>query len=126
MPNYLKAHDGIRPPHPEFTLTKDITGRYVYMTDMTKDGQAYQWIKPDPWNLDRTDKYSTSKKQHEQQDVSGHPGLYNYWMIAKGDGKTTNAYVATQQSMMPAVVPDGGGTFFFTTSAQLGLFDDGQ
>ncbi len=100
MPNYLKVHDGIRPPHPEFTLTKDLTGRYVYMTDMTKDGQAYQWIKPDPWNLDRTDKYSTSKKQHEQQDVSGHPGLYNYWMIAKGDGKTTNAYVAAQQSIM--------------------------
>ena len=100
MENNLKAHDGIRPPHPEFTLTKDITGRYVYMTDMTKDGQAYQWIKPDPWNLDRLDKYSTSKKQHEQQDVSGHPGLYNYWMIAKGDGKTTNAYVAAQQSIM--------------------------
>ena len=100
MPNYLKEHDGIRPPHPEFTLTKDLTGRYVYMTDMTKDGQAYQWIKPDPWNLDRLDKYSTSKKQHEQQDVSGHPGLYNYWMIAKGDGKTTNAYVAAQQSIV--------------------------
>ncbi|GEM_PF-2861674 len=100
LDNYLKAHDGIRPPHPEFTLTKDLTGRYVYMTDMTKDGQAYQWIKPDPWNLDRLDKYSTSKKQHEQQDVSGHPGLYNYWMIAKGDGKNTNAYVAAQQSIL--------------------------
>ena len=100
MPNYLKEHDGIRPPHPEFTLTKDLTGKNVYLTDVTKDGQAYQWIKPDPWNLDRADKYSTSKKRHEQQDVSGHPGLYNYWMIAKGDGLTTNAYVATQQSLL--------------------------
>ena len=100
LENYLKAHDGIRPPHPEFTLTKDLTGQTIYMTDMTQDGQAYQWIKPDPWNLNRFDKYSTSKNHHEKQDVSGHPGQYNYWMIAKGDGKTTNAYVATQQSIL--------------------------
>lgn len=100
MENNLTAHDGIRPPHPEFTLTKDLTGKNVYLTDVTKDGQAYQWIKPDPWNLDRADKYSTSKKRHETQDVSGHPGLYNYWMIAKDDGLTTNAYVATQQSLL--------------------------
>ncbi len=100
MENNLKAHDGIRPPHPEFTLTKDLMGQTVYMTDMTQDGEAYQWIKPDPYNLGRYDKYSTSKKRHDQQDVSGHPGLYNYWMIAKGDGQTTNAYVATSQSII--------------------------
>ncbi|MBQ7571214.1 MAG: LamG domain-containing protein, partial [Bacteroidaceae bacterium] len=100
LENYLKAHDGIRPPHPEFSLTKDLMGQTIYMTDMTQDGEAYQWIKPDPWNLERFDKYSTSKQRHDKQDVSGHPGLYNYWMIAKGDGKTTNAYVATQQSIV--------------------------
>ena len=113
LENYLKAHDGIRPPHPEFTLTKDLTGQTVYLTDMTQDGEAYQWIKPDPWNLDRPDKYSTSKNRHEKQDVSGHPGQYNYWMIAKGDGKTTNAYVATQQSIMVGglskVFPESSG-----------------
>lgn len=100
MENYLKAHDGIRPPHPEFSLTKDLMGQTIYMTDMTQDGEAYQWIKPDPWNLGRFDKYSTSKKHHDQQDVSGHPGLYTYWMAAKGDGKTTNAYVGTSQSII--------------------------
>ena len=100
LENNLKAHDGIRPPHPEFTLTKDLKGLTVYMTDITKDGEAYQWIKPDPWNLDRFDKYSTSKKRHEKQDVSGHPGIYTYWMVAKGDGKNTNAYVGTSQSII--------------------------
>ena len=118
LENYLKAHDGIRPPHPEFSLTKDLTGKTIYMTDMTQDGEAYWWIKPDPWNLGRLDKYSTSKQRHDQQDVSGHPGQYNYWMIAKGDGKTTNAYVATSQSIIvgglskvfPTVVGQAEGT----------------
>lgn len=99
LPNDLKAHDGIRPPHPEFTLTKDLTGQTVYLTDMTPDGEAYQWIKPDPWNLGRLDKYSTSKQRHDKQDVSGHPGLYNYWLIAKGTGDC-NAYAATSQSIV--------------------------
>ena len=99
LENYLKAHDGIRPPHPEFTLTKDLTGKTIYMTDMSQDGEAYQWIKPDPWNLDRFDKYSTSKQRHENQDVSGHPGIYTYYMITRGTGDC-NAYVATSQSIM--------------------------
>ena len=99
MENYLKAHDGIRPPHPEFSLTKDLMGQTIYMTDMTQDGEAYQWIKPDPWTLGRLDKYNTSKKHHDQQDVSGHPGTYTYWLIAKGTGDC-NAFAATSQSIM--------------------------
>ena len=99
MENYLKAHDGIRPPHPEFSLTKDLMGQTVYMTDMTQDGEAYQWIKPDPYNLGRLDKYSTSKKRHDQQDVRDHPGLYTYWLIARGTGDC-NAYAATSQSIV--------------------------
>ncbi len=113
LENYLKAHDGIRPPHPEFSLTKDLMGQTIYMTDMTQDGEAYQWIKPDPWNLERLDKYSTSKQRHDKQDVSGHPGLYTYWMVAKGDGKTTNAYVGTSQSIivggLSKVSPESSG-----------------
>ena len=96
---YLKEHDGIRPVHPEFTATKDMTGKTVYLNDMTQDGECCWWIKPDPSNLGRTDRYYTSEKRHEQQDVSGHPGTYTYTMVAAPKGNC-NAYASTTQTVM--------------------------
>ena len=89
----LAEHDGIRPPHPEFTLSQDLNGQNVYLNDMTQDGEAYWWVLPDPWNLDRFDKYSTKQTPHVSQYVSGHPGTYRYDMVAKGTGDC-NAYAS--------------------------------
>ena len=86
-------HDGIRPPHPEFTLSQDLSGQNVYLNDMTQDGEAYWWVLPDPWNLDRIDKYSTKQTPHVTQNVSGHPGTYRYDMVARGTGDC-NAYAS--------------------------------
>ena len=96
----LAEHDGIRPPHPEFTLSQDLSGQNVYLNDMTQDGEACWWILPDPWNLDRFDKYSTRQTPHVTQNVSGHPGTYRYDMVAKGTGDC-NAYAsAPSQSII--------------------------
>ena len=108
----LVEHDGIRAPHPDFTLTKDVTGQTIYMTDITKDGETYQWIKPDPWALNDPGRYSTSQKRHEKQDCGGHPGVYNYWLVAKGTGDC-NACAAITKSIMVGglsrVYPDKAG-----------------
>ena len=89
----LAEHDGIRPPHPEFTVSQDLSGQNVYLNDMTQDGEAYWWILPDPSNLDRIDKYSTKQTPHVEQYVSGHPGTYRYDMVARGTGDC-NAYAS--------------------------------
>ena len=89
----LVEHDGIRPPHPEFTISQDVSGQKVYLNDMTQDGEACWWVLPDPYNLDRIDKYSTKQTPHVEQNVSGHPGTYRYDMVARGTGDC-NAYAA--------------------------------
>ena len=95
----LVEHNGIRAPHPDFTLTKDVTGQTIYLNDMTPDGVAYWWVKPDPWDLQNPGKYSTSQKRHEQQDARNHPGTYTYWLVAKGTGDY-NACAAITKSIM--------------------------
>ena len=114
----LKAHNGIRAPHPEFTATKDITGKIINLTDMTQDGNACWWILPDKWNLGNFDKYSTKKGgttvQHDVRNSgsTSFNGLYTYYMTAKGTGNY-NAYAATTQSVMVGglnrVYPDEAG-----------------
>jgi hypothetical protein len=101
----LKAHDGIRAPHPEFTATKDITGKIINLTDMTQDGNACWWILPDKWSLGNPEKYSTQTGGTTvQHDVRNHGstsfnGLYTYYMAAKGTGNY-NAYASTSQMII--------------------------
>ena len=101
----LKAHNGIRAPHPEFTATKDVTGKIINLTDMTQDGNACWWILPDKWNLGDPDKYSTktggTTVQHDVRNSGSRSfnGLYKYYMVAKGTGNY-NAYAATSQQVM--------------------------
>ncbi len=97
----LVDHDGIRPPHPEFTVSQDLSGKNVYLNDMTQDGECYWWILPDPSNLDRIDKYSTKQTPHVEQYVSGHPGTYRYDMVARGTGDC-NAYATA--SSQPLII----------------------
>lgn len=114
----LKAHDGIRAPHPEFTATKDITGKLISLTDMTQDGEACWWILPDKWNLGNPDKYSTKKGgttvQHDVRNSGSRSfnGLYTYYMVAKGTGNY-NAFAATSQQVMVGglnrVLPEKAG-----------------
>ena len=101
----LKAHNGIRAPHPEFTATKDVTGKIINLTDMTQDGKACWWILPDKWNLGDPEKYSTktggTTVQHDVRNSGSRSfnGLYTYYMAAKGTGNY-NAYAATSQQVM--------------------------
>ena len=114
----LEPHDGIRAPHPEFTATKDVTGKIISLTDMTQDGEACWWILPDKWNLGNPDKYSTKNGgttvQHDVRDSGSRSfnGNYTYWMVAKGTGDC-NAYAAVSQSVLVGglnrVFPDVAG-----------------
>ena len=92
----LKAHDGIRPPHPEFTMSKEMKGQKVYVNDVTKDGEGCWWILPYPGKMND---YKTSEKRHVEQDFSRDPGTYVYTLIAKGTGNC-NAYAATSQTII--------------------------
>ena len=87
----LEEHDGIRPPHPEFTMTKDMNGQKVYVNDVTKDGEGVWWILPYPG---KTNDYKTSDKRHVEQDFSRDPGNYRYTLLAKGTGNC-NAYAGS-------------------------------
>ena len=89
MNNPLEAHDGIKTPKADFTLTKDTKGTTVYVNDVTPDGEIYWWYKPSSTTLGA---YNESWKKHESVDYNGHSGNYTFWMVAKGDGKTTNAF----------------------------------
>lgn len=105
----LVEHDGIRPPHPEFTLTKNMQGQVVYGTDMTQDGEAYWWIMPYPSNPST---YDTSKNQHVSKDFARYPGTYSFTMAAKGTGNS-NAFASLTKSItiggLSRVFPDIAG-----------------
>ena len=104
LENNLKAHDGIRPPHPEFIASKDMTGKIISLSDATEDGEACWWILPDKWNLSNFTKYSTKTGRFVQHDVrnqgsTSFNGLYTYYMVARGTGDC-NAYAATSQTVI--------------------------
>ncbi len=109
MDAILVEHDGIRAPHPQFTMTKDSKGQKVYVNDMTQDGEACWWVLPYPG---RTNDYKTSDKRHVEQDFSRDPGTYSYTLVAKGTG-SCNAYASTVQTLvvggLTRVFPDAAG-----------------
>lgn len=90
----LVEHDGIRPPHPEFTLTKNLQGQKVYGNDVTPDGEAYWWILPYPSNPST---YETSRNQHVTRDFARYPGNYSFTMAAKGTGNC-NAFASVTKN----------------------------
>ena len=96
MDAILVEHDGIRPPHPEFTLTKEMNGQKVYVNDVTQDGEGCWWILPYPGN---TNSYKSSGKRHVEQDFRGYPGDYTYTMFARGKGNC-NAYASTSKNII--------------------------
>ena len=85
----LVEHNGINLPKADFALTKDTKGTTVYVNDVTPDGEVYWWFKPSPTTLGT---YNESWKKHESVNYNGHPGNYTFWMVAKGNGKETNAF----------------------------------
>ena len=85
----LVEHNGINLPKADFTLTKDTKGTTVYVNDATPDGEVYWWFKPSPTTLGA---YDESWKKHESVNYNGHSGNYTFWMVAKGNGKETNAF----------------------------------
>ena len=95
MDAILVGHDGIRPPHPEFTMAKEMKGQKVNVSDMTQDGVGCWWVLPYPG---KTNDYKTSEQRHVSQDFSRNPGTYTYTLVAKGTGKN-NAYASTTQSI---------------------------
>ena len=111
MDAVLVSHDGIRAPHPEFTMTKDIKGQKVYVNDVTQDGSACWWVLPYPGKYDD---FKTDEKRHIEQDFSRDPGTYSYWLVAKGTGNC-NAYAATSQMVtiggLKRIYPEVAGKF---------------
>ena len=85
----LVEHNGINLPKADFTLTKDTKGTTVYVNDVTPDGEVYWWFKPSATSFGT---YNESWKKHESVNYNGHPGNYTFWMVAKGNGKETNAF----------------------------------
>ena len=85
----LVEHNGINLPKADFTLTKDAKGTTVYVNDVTPDGEVYWWFKPSPTTPGA---YNESWKKHESVNYNGHSGNYAFWMVAKGNGKETNAF----------------------------------
>ena len=85
----LVEHNGINLPKADFTLTKDAKGTTVYVNDVTPDGEVYWWWKPSPTTPGA---YNESWKKHESVNYNGHSGNYAFWMVAKGNGKETNAF----------------------------------
>lgn len=93
MDAILVEHDGIRPPHPEFTMAKEMKGQKVNVSDVTQDGVGCWWILPYPGY---SDNYKTSEQRHISQDFSRDPGTYSYTLVAKGTGNC-NAYASTSK-----------------------------
>ena len=108
----LVEHNGINLPKADFTLTKDTKGTTVYVNDVTPDGEVYWWFKPSPTTLGA---YNESWKKHESVNYNGHPGNYTFWMVAKGNGKETNAFapVAKQFAVsgLSKVFPASAGQY---------------
>ncbi len=106
----LVEHNGINLPKADFTLTKDTKGTTVYVNDVTPDGEVYWWFKPSATSFGT---YNESWKKHESVNYNGHPGNYTFWMVAKGNGKETNAFapVAKQFSIsgLSKVFPASAG-----------------
>ncbi len=94
MDAVLTGHDGIRPPHPDFTMTKEMNGQKVYVNDVTQDGTGVWWILPYPGN---PNDYKSSEQRHVEQNFSGYPGTYTYTMAARGTGKC-NAYATVSKT----------------------------
>ena len=111
MEAVLKEHDGIRPPHPEFTMAKEMKGQKVNVSDVTQDGVGCWWILPYPGY---SDNYKTSEQRHISQDFSRDPGTYSYTLVAKGTGNC-NAYASTSKFItiggLSKVFPTEAGQF---------------
>ena len=109
MDAVLVEHDGIRPPHPEFTMSKEMKGQKVYVNDVTQDGVGCWWVLPYPGKFDD---YKTSDKRHVEQNFSRDPGTYSYTLVAKGTGNC-NAYASTTKMItiggLSKVFPDVAG-----------------
>ena len=109
MDAILVEHDGIRPPHPEFTMAKEMKGQKVNVSDVTQDGVGCWWILPYPGY---SDNYKTSEQRHISQDFSRDPGTYSYTLVAKGTGNC-NAYASTSKFItiggLSKVFPDVAG-----------------
>ena len=109
MDAILAEHDGIRPPHPEFTMAKEMKGQKVNVSDVTQDGVGCWWILPYPGY---SDNYKTSEQRHVSQDFSRDPGTYSYTLVAKGTGNC-NAYASTSKTItiggLSKVFPDVSG-----------------
>lgn len=105
----LEEHDGIRPPHPDFTMSTEMNGQKVYVNDVTKDGEGVWWILPYPG---KTNDYKTSDKRHVEQNFSGYPGNYRYTLLARGTGNF-NAYASASKDIivggLSRVTPDVAG-----------------
>ena len=111
MEAVLTEHDGIRPPHPDFTMAKEMKGQKVNVSDVTQDGVGCWWILPYPGY---SDNYKTSEQRHVSQDFSRDPGNYSYTLVAKGTGNC-NAYAATTKYItiggLNKVFPTEAGQF---------------
>ena len=97
LANNLVVHDGIRPAHPDFSLTTDETGSKVTVTNTTEDGAFYWWLIPN-----ESDPTYYSENYTDEQlnvDYTGYTGKYTFWMVAKGDGINTNAFAATSRTI---------------------------
>ena len=109
MDAILVEHDGIRPPHPEFTMAKEMKGQKVNVSDVTQDGVGCWWVLPYPGKFND---YKTSDKRHVSQDFSRDPGTYSYTLVAKGTGNC-NAYASTSKIItiggLSKVFPDVAG-----------------
>ena len=91
-------HDGIRVPTANINVAKDITGRYVTVSNASPNAEVDWWRIPDKWE---PGSYNTETKPSVKIDFSpfrdnNFAGTYTTWMVAAGTGDY-NAYTTASE-----------------------------
>lgn len=98
----LTPHDGIRPPHADMIVSKDLKGSKVSFSDASTNGEGCLWLLPSRYYPGLEGYYSSNgwsaKTGGSQQiDFSGnYAGNYYVNLVTRGTGQY-NAYATTQQ-----------------------------
>lgn len=96
-------HEAINPPHPDFVMAKDQTGKTVTLSDATVDGKAVYWV----WGSGFFDhSFDHSVKLENLQ-----PGNHVITMVAAGDNACVTVTKLLSISGLSRVEPSVAGQY---------------
>lgn len=94
-------HEAINPPHPDFVMAKDQTGKNVTLSDATEDGKGVFWI----WGIDSWN----HSFDHSVKLTNMAPGNYIVKMIAASDNACVGATRQISIAGLTRVMPENAG-----------------